>query len=501
MWPASQIYGFPIHKVPTPTVVEHDPFEWSPVSSTDLPNQPQSLDFARTNGPPLYLSTLDSHLTGNPSSQTFVTTSSECGEHTALITPPQEASPMPGLNEGIFTRRDSNSSELAQNFDTIHLQQSKIGLGLYDQPSQSTPDLGPSTGLATPSISPDTIAAKSPFSMGRDLASRRRRPRPAALQPDTARSVSYAGPSTASPHIRVSSPGTGRLSPVRRIKSTGHSLSVATGRITKPGTMAAQKSPRSFESCFQLEKVSQTQSDTNLSAPVALAHETVAPTDASFPSSTDFGQQPPTSWPNYPSHYGAASQSWDQGANGNMSLNFAAGLNLPPSPPDQSNGLPPPPLEHHAQNQQFAYHCPPQSAPPHLTSFFEGSPPMPPQNFAPGDWPAPSITPPEHYRQDHTMAIPLRPNHVLHHSQSGPYTYFQTPQNNFQGYSPDIGPFAPYHHPLSGLSAPAKKELDIKIEKGPPPPKELLQTSQENKIYSFNNSTPNDFAPATSAKK
>lgn len=486
-------------KVPTPIIVEHDPFKWSPVSSTELRNQPQSHDFAQSQSQSqsLYLNTFDGHLVGNPSSQTFATASSEGGDHAALITPPQEVSPMPGLNEGIFTRRGSNSSELAENFDTIHLQQSKIGLGLYEHPSHSTPELIPSTGLATPNISPDTIAAKPPFSIGRDLASRRRRPRPAALQPDTARSFSYTGPSTASPHLRLSSPGTGRLSPVRRIKSTGNNLSVATGRITKLGPLTAQKSPRSFESCFQLEKVSQPHPDTDL--PPFVPQASVV--HSSVPSSAHFSQQPSNSWPNYPSQYGGPGQSWDEGANGNVSLNYAAGLSLPPSPPDQINDYQPTPLEHQGHNQQYTYRCPPQSAPPHLTSFFGGSPPMPSQDFAPEGWPAPSITPPEPYRHNQNVAIPMRPNHMLHHSQSGPYTYFPAPQHGLQDYSPTVGPFTPYQQPFGGLSTPVKKELDIKIEKGPPPPRELLQTSQENKIYSFNNSTPNDFAPSANTRK
>lgn len=499
MWPANNIYGFPMPKVPTPTMIEHDQFEWSPVSPTNLPNQPNSLDFAQSNGQSMYLNTLDGHLVGNPSLQTFATTSSEGGDHAALITPPQETSPMPGLNEGIFTRRDSNSSDLAENFDTIHLQQSKVGLGLHENPATFTSDITPTTGLATPNISPDTVAAKPPFSICRDLASRRKRPRPAALQPDSARSFSYAGPSTASPHLRVSSPGTARHSPVRRIKSTGNSLSVATGRITKPGPMAAQKSPRSFESCFQLEKVSQSQPNSSL--PASISRTSVADANGPVPSSARYGQQPPISWPDYPTQYGAIGTAWNQGGNSNMSVKYAAGLGSPPSPPDQSNDFPPTPLEHYTQNQHSGYHCPPQSAPPHLTSFFDGSPPLAHENFTPVGWPAPSITPPEPYHHDHNMAIPLRPNHMLHHSQSGPYTYFPAPLHSFQGYSPGTGPFQPYQQPFSGLSTPVKKELDIKIEKGPPPPKELLQTSQENKVYSFNNSTPNDFAPPTNPKK
>ena len=497
MWPAHNIYGFSMPKVPTPTVVEHETFEWSPVSPTDLTNQSHSIGFPQTQGQPLYLNTHDGHLIGNPSSQTLATASSECGDHAALITPPQEASPMPGLNEGIFARRGSNSSELADNFDTIHLQQAKFGLGLYENPVSSTPDLAPETGLATPNISPDTITAKSPFSLGRDLASRRKRPRPAALQPEPARSFSYAGPSTASPHLRVSSPGPGRLSPVRRIKSTGNSLNVATGRIVKPGPIAVQKSPRSFESCFQLEKPSHSQP--NVCVPAPNHHARLVNTHGHLPSNTHLSQHPPTSWPDYPSQYSAVGSTWNPNANNDSSINYPAGLSLPPSPPNQSNEYPPS-HSSHGENQEYNYHCPPQSAPPHLTTFFDGSPPISQHSYIHGAWPAPSATQTEPYQVEHHMPIPLRPNHMMHHSHSSSFNHFPGPTQNYHGYPAGIGPFQPYQ-PFNGLSVPARKELDIKIEKGPPPPKELLQTSQENKVYSFNNSTPIDFAPPTSSKR
>ena len=44
-------------------------------------------------------------------------------------------------------------------------------------------------------------------------------------------------------------------------------------------------------------------------------------------------------------------------------------------------------------------------------------------------------------------------------------------------------------------------DLDIKIEKGPPPPRELSQLPQEHDTYVFSHSTPDDFSPATNSER
>ena len=502
MWAANGLYGLSVPKMPASTMLEHDPFGWSPVSSTDPPGQVHRSNFAQTAKPHsqlMYHNTINGDLVGNPSSQTFVTASSEDGDHAKLITPPQETSPMPEINQGMFPRRDSKSSELAEDLDTIHLQQRHLGLGLYTTNSNTVPapEQASSNGLSTPEVSPNPGTVKPPSANGHDLASRRKRPRPPTLQPESGRSVSY-GPLTMSPHLRVSSPGSGKMSPVRRIKSTGNSLNVMTGRVAKPGSIPAQMSPRNFESCFQVVKMSESKPNPGLNA--MATHTSGAEPHVTNPSSpATFAPKSQPPWPEFPSQYGPPA---DQSAHNFVPTQFAAGFSLPPSPPVHPNATSPPlAYEQPLYPQQFSYHCPPQSAPPHITNFFDTSPPMGPTTFAPVGWPTPSITPPEPYRDGMSMPVPLRPNTALHHSQSAHPNYFQAPNHSFQEFPSGISHFQHPQHPFSSMSTPTKKELDIKIEKGPPPPKELSQLSQEHKTYTFNHSTPEDFSPNTNSKK
>ncbi|KAL9105931.1 MAG: hypothetical protein Q9187_008637, partial [Circinaria calcarea] len=121
--------------------------------------------------------------------------------------------------ESVHSRRGSDSSDLASNFDTIHLQkvssQQSNGKGVFKTPS--IPNL--------------------------NLAARRKKQRPAALGTVAMRSQSCAGPQNASPVTKCMT-----LSPshsVRRIRSTGNSLNVMSGRIQKSG--AGQRSPLNFQ--------------------------------------------------------------------------------------------------------------------------------------------------------------------------------------------------------------------------------------------------------------
>ena len=514
MWPANDLYAVPMPKMPTPTMLDLESFAWSPGSCSDYPSQLNALDFApnhaKAHAQPMYHNTINGDLIGNPSSQTFGTVSSEDDELAKLITPPQETSPMPELNQGISNRRESNSSELAENFDTIHLQQQQQRqpppppppqhrLPIYATPNpMSAPESTPRNGLATPNISPDQAAMKAPSANGHDLASRRKRPRPPTLQPDSGRSVSYAGPSTMSPRLRVASPGLGRMSPVRRIKSTGNNLNIVTGRISKPGSLSAQMSPRNYESCFQVIKSSEPKPSSGLNSIIAqTSGAEVHVLNSSTPAT--FAAKPESCWPAYPSQYGVPEPILDHSSQ--FPSQLAATFSLPPSPPNHSNTTSPPlQFEQLSYPQQVSYHCP-QSAPPHLTSFFEMSPPMGPGTFVAGGWPTPSITPPEPFRDGTSMPVPSRPNHLLHHSQSQHFNYYQTPQPNFHGYPSGLRSYQPHQHPFTSVPSPAKKELDIKIEKGPPPPRELSQLSQEHKTYVFNHSTPEDFSPAANSKR
>ena len=496
--------SYDILKMPAQTVAERDPFAWSPDSFVGASAQKQGQRFVHGNAnaqsEQMYHTAIDGSPVGNPSAQSFVTTSSEGGEHQEFITPPQGTSPMRSLNQSIFPHRGSDSSELAANFDTIHIQQSQTGLGGLrgaSNPAPATAHVSP-TGLATPQVSPDAVLTKSPFGAGSsDLAARKRRPRPLALQPDSSRSVSYTGPVTSSSHLRASPPGSSKQSPVRRIRSTGNNLNVnvMTGRVTKPGTASAQMSPRNFESCFQLASLSESQPTASINAHISQIPR--AEQSLLTPSSATFAPQVHATWPNYASNCSPLAPGWEQSVQDNTSPAYAAqhGFSLPPSPPVYQNTAPQIPFEQTHRQQPFAFHGPPQSAPPHLTSFFDASPPMVADGFNAG-WPTPSVTPPEPYRHGPQMPLPMRQNHTLHHSHSGPMNFFAGPQPNFASSHPGIGSFQPYQPPFQS-APPMPKELDIKIDIGPPVPS---QHGPEVKTYTFNHSTPKDFSPGHGKK-
>ena len=477
-------------------------FAWSPDASMDSFAQSHGFDFMQNSTchhpQTMYQNTLDGSLIGNPSTQTFMTTSSEEGEHPDLITPPQETSPMLGLNQGIFQRRHSNSSEIADNIDTTDIHRPRVGrLGLHEAsnaPSVSKPVT--TAGLATPEISPQSAAAKTPFGPDLDLASRRKRPRPAALQPDTKRSQSYAGPLTTSPHVRRLSPTLKVPSPVRRIKSTGNNMNVMTGRVQKPNSVSTQMSPHNLQSCFDASSVPESgpRKDSNST----LQRSSDVDVNLLTPSSpAAFTQQTQDSWQGYPSTTGTVAPTWSRSNNSVMPIAIAAapGFSFPPSPPVLAPTVSPPFIQQPPAHQSV-YHCPPQSAPPHLTSFFEGPPPMAGEAFGHSGWPTPSVTPPEAHRNGGYMPLPLRPNHVLHHSHSGPLNHYTAAAPPFQSGPSRMGGFQPFHTPIHSTPTPPQKDLDIKVDVGPAP---LL--SHESKNYTFHHTNPEDFAAASNARK
>ena len=499
MWSTT---SYDVLKMPSQTVVGRDPFAWSPDSFAEAAAPVQGQRFVHSNinaqSQPMYHTTIEGDLVGNPSTQSFVTTSSEGGEHQEFITPPQGTSPMRSLNQSIFPHRGSDSSELAANFDTIRIQQTRTGLGGLRGVSNSAPAkaLVSPTGLATPQVSPDAVISKSPFAPGSsDLASRKRRPRPLALQEDSSRSISYTGPVTSSSHLRASPPGSSKQSPVRRIRSTGNNLNVMTGRVSKPGTASAQMSPRNFESCFQLASLSESQPNASINAHISQTPR--AEQSLLTPSSATFAPQVHANWPNYAPNCSPLAPSWEQSVQDSANSAYVAqhGFNLPPSPPIYQNAASQIQYEPAHRQQQFPLHCPPQSAPPHLTSFFDTSPQIAGDGFNAG-WPTPSVTPPDPYRHGPQMPLPMRQNHTLHHSHSGPMNYYAAPQQNFLSSHPSIGSFQPYQPPFQS-TPPAPKELDIKIDIGPPVPS---QHGQEVKTYTFSHSTPKDFSPGHGKK-
>lgn len=496
-WPANNLYGdekFTMQSIVDLVSLGTSP-ESPPVQSGVFEvMQGNTIDHSRQ----IYPISHDGNFVGNPSSQSFVTSPSDEDGQAKLITPPQETSPLPGINQSTFQhdRRTSNDSELAENFDTIHLQHSQAGLDLYGNSSTApTPDLVSSTGLLTPVITPDTTDSKLPFARGHDLASRRNR-RPPKLHTDPGRSASYAGSRT-SPHLRVSPPGSGKMSPVRRIKSTGNNLNVVSGRVRKQGTSSAQMSPRNFEACFQ----SAASSDVKASADThanARHFPGAAPNLLTPSSPVTLPQQGQMTWNDTAPQYAVAPSPWDQGSMGDMACTREPehGVRWPSMQNDQNTMYAPFLVQQNPQPQQYNYHCPPQSAPSHVTTFDAASS-MATTSRA---WHPPHLAP-ETYRDDTQLPISIRPFFQHHHSHSGPTSQFPPQSNPYLGFHPGMPYYQPFQQYSNRAPAPALKPLDIKIETGPSPPKELAQTSQERKEYTFQNSFSHDPDFAISTKK
>ena len=488
-WPSNELCGD--HKVPSSSVREIDSMAMLSASPSVHPSCVEiGLNNTQWGAPPMYQNIAGGLFGGNPSSQSFDTSPSDEGEQPNFITPPQETSPLPGAGQGPFQhdRHASSSSKLAENLDVVHLQQSHSNIS-HDatQTNASAPKAPTTTGLPTPEVSPDSVAPKLPFSSSKDLATRRKRQRPADLQPESNRSASYAGPMTNSPHLRTS-PLSGKSSPVRRIRSTG--------RIQKPGTTTAHKSPRNLESCFKVAAMPQTQPKAehhadNRHDSGTYDNSIIAPSPQSFPKLRQ------ETWSEPPSLNTLPSSSWDNSVPSTLpSTHSPPESSWQGGPPDQAvMGLAMAP-SHPTNYPLYSQPYPPQSAPSHITTF--GVPYMSDGCEIP--WSRPGFQH-EPYRDDSQLPMPFRPNHLQHHSHSGPVNYYSPSGHPFQHYPPNMGAFLSYPPFQTRTPTPPHKALDIKVETGPPPPKELAQTTQEQKEYTFENSFAGDAHFLTGSKK
>ena len=126
------------------------------------------------------------------------------------------------------SRRGSTSDELTNNFNTFALA------GTTSPPVNTFP----------------TPPQRSESNESVDLATRRKRPRPAALGSAAIRSRSYGALSSMSPTLRANSQMPGPHA-VRHVKSTGHSLNARYAGIRKPSS--AQRSPLNVASFAEAE--------------------------------------------------------------------------------------------------------------------------------------------------------------------------------------------------------------------------------------------------------
>lgn len=427
---------------------------------------------------PMCQSPLEGYRHGDYSCQTFASASSSDGEQASLMTPPPRTSPLPFPPHDPFVRRESVTADLTNDFNTIRLKQSQSSMGFNNEQSEASAASASNTPNATPPAPPrmqiDANVTPSEPSIATglngstaprlDIASRRKRPRPAALRPDAQRSVSY-GPMTLSPTARMPSLGVSKMASVRRIKSTGNGLNAGNGRIQKPGMAPAPMSPRNFHQLSSTDFLASNAKVTSTSS------QNITPLTPLSPVNVDQQSQPWVGhWMNGQEH--AVSTAPD----------LEAHITSPPVTPYETGFEPS--FAHAGHHPSF--HWPPQSAPPQQVTFFD-SPPMPPANFNHLSWQAaPSISlrgcneePPQQV---------IRPPMIPQYG----YLDLQTLPSQHQHVYQQMG----FCQPPFLESSPPQKEIEIQVQVIPAP--EGLP--QGRKTYTFNHTTPKDFSNAEGSK-
>lgn len=435
--------------------------------------EPAQNPFSQT----MYQNALEGYHHGNLSCQTFATSSSSDGEQPSLMTPPPRTSPLPFPPQDPFSRRESSTADLTSDFNTIHLKQSRSSVGFSNEHSETTaaaPSLTPNgTPPAPPHLQIDAnVTQPEPSSAPAhtdsiaprlDIASRRKRPRPAALRPEAQRSVSY-GPMTLSPTARVPSLGISKTASVRRIKSTGNGLNAGNGRIQKPGVAPGPISPRNFH---------QLSSDDFLAsnAHVTTTSQSVTPLTPLSPVNVDRQNQ-------------AWSGDWFNGQDhGTPTVPDAeAHITSPPVTPYETNFHP---LFAHARHET-PYQWPPQSAPPQQTTFFD-SPQIQPTSYNHLSWQSPPSTSLHGYSEESAQQI-IRPPII---PQCG-YLDLQPLLSQHQHVYQQMG----FYQPPFLESSPPQKEIEIQVQVIPAPE----GIPQGRKTYTFNHTTPRDFSNAEGTK-
>lgn len=422
---------------------------------------------------PLSYKASESWLLSKESTQTLNSNpSSSFGDSNSLMTPPNPTPPpsMPWLSSEFDTRRTSDSSELAHTVEGMHLQQRPRTLGVVTTSLEpvSHSSLVSMSGIATPDSSPEQAAGR-PYAPHSDLASRRKRVRPAALRPDNSRSISYNDPLSRSPHSRNSLVGVAVPVPPRRTQSSGQVLHNQF-RVHKQSSNPAQISPRNLQTHVDRHAPPQKRSATNSASasPTTSQHATNRPSASAASANRSPAE--------YQHEFHVRSTSSNHGCGGAFQMPRHANSSVPNlhCRTVQAHG----PLSNHLPGEQnpqlLSYHGPPQSAPPHQSTFFDDS------------WTnknGPFLPPGVHA---HTHTLGSGPNEISFSSAPGQQTGHYVPQGQ-AGYLPPFAPhytfpdsshmtgFAPHgflagYPPGSfGLAPAPAVELDIKVELGPQP--------------------------------
>ena len=383
------------------------------------------------------------------------------------------------------SRRDSDGTDSANEFNNLNIQisHSPQGLvnGLLNTPASEDSGIKHPTSLVASSVSTPCVSRE--ISGNLDLASRRKRPRPAALVSGGQRSISYVGPLTASPGSRNSS--LGASASVRRIKSTGNNLNVLNGRIQKPSHGSAQRSPlhfQSFEAAASAMESPQfsTQSHNSYvvsqspdgfnhrSMPIAFSSPNVLPV-----SSAPYHQQPsPLSW----------NPGQDQFTPGAFDMHSTH--SVPLTPPESVHTMP----------QAHQYHTePPHSAPAHRTTFPNHSPQFSEAPFQQQYWPTPYMIPAGAYSNPSLLSMGQPCHNPM--CNSGPsIPFYGHPEHAFMHCTPQMG----HYQPVSASPSSPPKELEFHVTTLPEPQIRADRSPQPPRNFAFHNTTSTDFHDSTS---
>ena len=355
-----------------------------------------------------------------------------------------------------ISRRGSDSSDLADNFDTIHLQRVQ---------SQQTSD---EEVFKTPKIPQLSLAA-------------RRKRRPVALGPISQRSVSCTSPPGTSPVVTTAI--LGQTSSVRRIKSTGNSLNVIGGRIQKSGVASAQRSPLNFATFQEADAMNH-------------INRIAASSPSTSKANSANGHIPMT--PHTPPTVGQPLMEWNKPlVHSSSNPNMIQFQQHPSSPREEYVHSPPAtPYLHlpaYITHNQHHLVAPPQSAPAHLASFPHLSPPYHAMPGTPSSYFPPQGLPSEPFQYHAApQMVPVHGHPVFEYQPQAQPPMYGYEQLHIINYSPPLG-----GHPMFYAMQPPQpqKELEVVMAEFPKPT-DVNPASKEPfrpKQFTFQNSGPGDY--------
>ena len=420
--------------------------------------------------------------------QTLATGWQSASQVPSGFSPVSHSSFVPNKLEESSPRRGSVITDSVNEFNNLNIQisHSPQGLvnGLLNTPTSDDSNINHPAALGDSSGNTPNASREVPGNL--DLASRRKRPRPAALVSGGQRSISYVGPLTASPGSRNSS--LGASASVRRIKSTGNNLNVLNGRIQKPGHGSAQRSPLQFQTFEHATSamespqfLRQSHNSYGVSqSPDGFNHDQMpiafSPPNVAHPapaSNTPYhNQPPPLSW----------NPSQEAFATGGFDVHSAH--NVPLTPPESIHAMP--------QAHQFHTELP-HSAPAHRTTFPNHSPQFSEAPFQQQYWPTPYMVPAGAYSNPSLLSMGQPCHNPM--CNSGPsMPFYGHPEHAFMHCAPPMG----HYQPVQASPSSPPKELEFHVTTLPEPQIRADRSPQPPRNFAFHNTTSTDFHDSTS---